>query len=279
MAARRIAEAVLTLSETLPEFDGAFLARVEAEARARRSARTEALQRLDEELKQVDRELTNISDAVVKMSLSPTLQSRLGETERRKARLEDQQADLLRLPDEVPELPTIIELKRLAREAVGRMAFDDPEFGRVMHRLVPRIEVFPHRLLDGGAIVLRAELTVNLAPLLGAAGDLVNSLIVRTMIIDLFDPPQRVAFREAVVALRGQGMTERETAGRMELTVTAAQRAMALHRQMQEVGANDPYQRLVGPPDGDGKLRRHNHPRYRFQPLVHSPTLIAPVTA
>jgi site-specific DNA recombinase len=196
--------------------------------------------------------------------------------EARKARLDAELADLRRQPDEVPQLPPLAELKARAREAVGSFAFDDPEFGRMMHRLVPRVEVFPHRPLDGGGVVLRAELTVNLAPLLGDAGLPLGGLIVRTATVDLFDPPQRVAYRERVVALRGQGMTERAVAQELGLTVTAAQRAMTLHRQMQDVGVFDPYRPLAAPPDGDGKFRRHEHPRYHFQPLDSTPGFLVP---
>jgi len=58
------------------------------------------------------------------------------------------------------------------------------------------------------------------------------------------------------------------------LTVTAAQRAMSLHRQMLQAGVIDPYQPLVAPPDCDGKFRRHKHARYRFHPVESSPMVI-----
>ena len=185
------------------------------------------------------------------------------------ARLDAEIADLRKQPDEGPatcrQSPNWSGL--CSARAVGRFDFDDPEFGRAMHLLVPRIEVFPYQPFNGGAVVLRAELTVNLAPLLGDAGASLGGLIVRSTTVDLFDPPQRIAFRERVVALRGMGKTERQAAKELGLTVTAAQRAMALHRQMQEVGVIDPYRPMVVPPDGDGKFRRHKHARYRFQPL------------
>jgi hypothetical protein len=36
---------------------------------------------------------------------------------------------------------------------------------------------------------------------------------------------------------------------------------------MQARGITDPYEEIYGPPDDYGKLRRHRHPRYKFQPL------------
>jgi len=276
LAARRMAEAILSLAESLPDFDEVLQSKVESEARARQSACKDLMGRLVREAEAAGRELSNLLDAVARMGYSPGLQSRLAEAEARKVRLDAELVDLRRQPDETPQLPPVAELKRRAREAIGQFAFDDPGFGRLMHLLVPRIEVFPHRPLDEGSVVLRAELTVNLAPLLGDAGGPLGGLIVRTATVDLFDPPQRIAFRERVVALRGQGMTERQVAREVGLTVTAAQRATALHRQMQEVGVVDPYRPLIAPPDGDGKFRRHEHARYRFQPLESSPTSIFP---
>ena len=264
-AGRRLAEAVLCLVEALPDFDAAFRDKVEAATRARRSARAEALCRLDREGEATGRELKNLIDAVAQMGYSPALRDRLGEVEARKARLDAERADLRRRPDEAPPLPPIEELRRRAREAVGRLAFDDPEFGRLMHRLVPRIEVYPCQPLDGGAVVLRAELTANLAPLLGAAGDGLGGLRVGMATVDLFDAPQRIAYRERVVALRERGLTERATARELGLTQPAVQRAMALHRKMQAAGATDAYRRLMAPTDG--KPGRHRHPRYRFEPL------------
>jgi len=272
-AARRIAGAVLSLAETLPDFDEAFRVKVEAEADVAKAARAEALARIDREVDAADREVSNLGDAVIKMGHSPALQARLVETEARKARLLAERADLHRQPDQTPALPPVGELKRMAREEVGRLAFDAPDFGR----MVPRIEVFPYRPIDGGTVVLRAELTINLAPLLSGSGAVLSGLIVQGMTIDLFDPPQRVAFRERIVALRGKKMTEREVAKKLGLTITATQRSMTLHRQMEELGVLDPYKPLVAPPDGDGRFRRHRHARYRSQPLAGSPTVITPV--
>lgn len=163
-------------------------------------------------------------------------------------------------------MPSITELKEQARAAVGEMAFADPAYGRLMHLLIPKIEVLPYRLLDGGAVVLRARLTITLAPLLGAAADSVGPLLSRIVMVDPFDAPQRVAFRERVVALRATGLSERAVAQELGLTVTAAQRAMALHRMMVAAGVTDPYRLLIAPLDDDCKSRRHKHRRYQFRP-------------
>ena len=266
LAGRSLAEAVLSLAEGLPDFDDVFLAKVEAAAMVHRSAREEILRRLDRDLDATEKEVSNLTDAFARVGYSEALAGRLAEAEAQKARLRAEREDLLGQPDEVPDLPPVAELKRIAREEVGQMAFDDPDYGRLMHRLVSKIEVFPYRLIDGGAVVLRAKITVNLAPLLGRAGGSVGDLFVRTAMVDLFDPVQRAAFREQIIILR-QEMTERKAAKQLGLTITATQAAMSLHRQMKAAGLTDPYQPLHAPPDGEKHFQRHKHPRYDFLPL------------
>jgi hypothetical protein len=145
----------------------------------------------------------------------------------------------------------------------------DPEIGRLMRRLIPDLRCYPVRRCDEGPVKLRAEFTLHLAPLVtaNAISPEFDALLRKEMVVDLFDPPLRVAYREPVVRLRAEGMTEPEVAHQLGLTITAAQRAMALDRLMKERGLVDPYVPLQEPPADYGKLRRYNHPRYRFEPL------------
>lgn len=271
MAGERIAQAVLAAADNLPAFDEVFRRKVEDAAGASRAGRTETLRRLERESAQVERELKNVVDALVVVGLNPTLQTRLMELEGRKAVLAAERTELLGQRDDVPALPSTQELKDLTRAKVGKMAFADPAFGRLMNDLVPRVTVFPYRALDGGAVVLRARVEINLASLVKPVVPELDTLITSVVTIDLFNLPQRVAFRERIVALRGRGMTERAGAQELGLTVTAAQRGMALHRMMVAAGSSDPYELLVTPPEGELKFRRHLHPRYQFRPLEGYP--------
>jgi hypothetical protein len=62
-------------------------------------------------------------------------------------------------------------------------------------------------------------------------------------------------------------MTQREAADQCGLTVTAAQDAAGLQRRMDTLGLTDPNVAVTEPPDDYGKLRRHLHSRYRFEPV------------
>jgi site-specific DNA recombinase len=266
-AARRLAEAVLGIAESLPDFDEAFLARVEAATGGRRTARDESLRRLALEIDRAGREIGNIVDAIASHGLSGALGSRLAVLEAAKARLEAERDDLVREADVLPPIPPASELRRLAREEVGRLDFAEPEFGRLMHRLAPRIEVFPHEPFDGGKMVLRAVMQVDLAGLLGAGGRSLGGLIKRSATVDLFDPPQWIAYLERVVGLCARGLGAKAAAAELGLTATAAQRAIVVHRSMQAAGASDPYLPVLEPPAGECRLGRAAHHRYRFEPL------------
>jgi len=60
-------------------------------------------------------------------------------------------------------------------------------------------------------------------------------------------------------------------ARKLKITVTAAQRAAALHRIMEANKLTDPYVPVTEPPADCTKLRRRLHPRYRFEPLDDGP--------
>ena len=97
------------------------------------------------------------------------------------------------------------------------------------------------------------------------------------MTVDLFTPPERVEYRQQALELR-KGGTERAAAECLGITVTAAQRAAGLDRLMQQLNLADPYVPLREPPMDYPKMRRHRHPRYRFDPLPGYPINRGPAT-
>ena len=144
-----------------------------------------------------------------------------------------------------------------------------------MHELIDKIVVFPYRLCDGGMIVYRAKFRLRLASLLPPAQrlDVLDKTLCRELTVDLFDPPQREQHRVAIQELKstkdesGKRPTEREIARRLGITQPAVQHAAALARLMDELSLTDPYLPVTAPPEDCSKMRRHKHPRYRFEPL------------
>jgi hypothetical protein len=156
----------------------------------------------------------------------------------------------------------------LYRQLFRDLAIDSFEFAGYLRPLVPRIVVFPNRLCDGGKVVLRARFRLQLASLIPNVGTrtALQAPLERLLEVDLFDLPQRAKHRRAIAELRGSGMTERAVAQQLGLTTTAAQKASALQRLMDKKSITDPYVPVEGPEDCP-RLRRHEHPRYRFEAL------------
>jgi hypothetical protein len=259
--------------ESLPEFDELLRENVKKGIEEGLRNSNDELQRINQKLGNCERIIANIVNAIGSLGHSDSLKDRLREEEGRKVDLLERIRLLETTPKVVPELPSIDDLKVRARNAMQRLAVTDPDFGRLMQRLIPRLEVIPVRLIDGGGIYLRARITLDLNSMLPVAHQAaVGSLLVREIVIDLFELPQRAAFRQQIVELRANGLTEREAANTVGLTITASQKAMALHRMMITRGLSDPIEIVTAPPNDIRRVRRHRHPRYRFEPLDGYPS-------
>lgn len=158
-------------------------------------------------------------------------------------------------------------IKEKAKEVLPNLAADDPEAGRLMTSLVPDLAVCPYKICDGGSIVWRAKATLFLAAFASdSAREMRSQILERPLTIDLFDPPQRVKFREEILSRRTRGFTTRKIAKELGLTLPTVQRSLALSKVMEAEGLTDPYILLTVATTACG-LRRHLHPRYRFEPV------------
>ena len=233
------------------------------------SARAVELAKASSLVQNLLNQIGRVTDTIAEVGSSKALSEKLVSLEHKRDELLWREAALRQeQPEECP-LPPVAEIKRLARELMATRAAALPEFNRIMKRLVPSIKVFPYRLCDGGAVVLRAKLVIDLTALVtnsSICGEM-GGILRRQRTVDLFEPPQREKFRKQVVALRKTGLTERKIAAQLRLTVTATQKAAALQWIMDQRGLTDPYVQVTEPPDDCTKLRRHLHPRYRFEPL------------
>ena len=270
VAGSRLIQGYLKVVETLPDFDAQFLSQLHQAADATRSSRSERLKKVEGQLAEKVEQLKNVAAAISKMGLKPMLEEQYREAEKAQKLFLRQRASNLGEKDEIPALPSIEELKRLAREAIT-LDFDDPDFCLTMHDLIPRITALSYRLRDGGKIVFRAVMEIDLAPLAGDGECYLDRHLVRTATVDLFDPPQRAANMDRIIAMRRSGQSERKAALELGLTITAAQRASALHRRTIAAGALDPYVFVSETPGDDTKLKKHLHKRYVFQPLEGYP--------
>ena len=266
---RKLTEAIMAEVQALPDFDVTFMEKVRlevVEARAKQSVRQLELRR---RLEDIARQIDKITDAICRLSDSQALLEKLQQLERQKSEVEQEVDELNEAPAAEVSVPSIAEIKHRSAEIFQSFACRDREAQRLLRRLIPDLRVYPYQLCDGGAVELRARFTMNLA-VLSSATTLANDLegvLRREVTVDLFDPPQRVAYRQQVVTRRAAGLTERQVAKELGITHTAAQRAAALDRMMNLRGLTDPYIPLLEPSANFGKMRRHKHPRYKFEPL------------
>lgn len=276
LATAKIADAVFAEIQALEDFDTAFLGMVNDDARRLDASRNHRLQEIRRELHAVRQEIENLMTFIRGGDSSDHVRRELHclEEDREKPLVREQEK-LNRMPRHVIELPSAVEIKATAGEAFRDLAMDSFEYAKRMRMVTGKIYVYPFRLCEGRPLVLRAKLRLALANLLPDEGlrEVLQRPLERVLRIDLFNAPQRVAFCEKVSSARqevdasGRKRRERDVAASLGITVAAAQRAAALDRLMKQQGLPDPYVRLLEPPSDYPKLRRHHHPRYRFESL------------
>jgi len=269
LAAERIGAAVFQEIEQLPDFDEAFIEAVSAESKRLDSDRAERQAQLSAQAHKLEREIANVMAFIRGGDSSSRVRVDLTRLEEQLQLIQREAQRLEKTPPDAISIPPVSEIKAMARTALSGLAKESPDFGKLMKLIIPKIIVFPVRLCDGGLIVLRAKFRLrvsNLLPDKRVQGALQQPL-ERVLTVDLFDSPQREAFRRRVCDLRAGGLTRNDAAQACTITVTAAQKASGLQRRMDELGLTDPYVAVTEPPDDYGKFRRHLHSRYRFEPL------------
>lgn len=269
LAATRISEAVLKEVEQLPDFDPMFLSMLQAEAQRLDTDRQQRLADFERRYSATVSAISNLLTFIKGGKAPESIAEELQHLEEDKGKLAGAIAHLRQQPLNVVEIPPIAVIKSLLRDRVSELAQDRLEFANVMRKLVPRVVVFPVRLCDEGRLVLRGKFRLEIANLLPnrQAAELLRRPLSRIVQVDLFEDPQREQFRQQIMALRAEGISEREAAKACGITATAAQHAAALQRKMNALGLTDPYVLVTEPPENCPKLRSHKHSDYCFRPL------------
>lgn len=165
--------------------------------------------------------------------------------------------------------PSTSALRQMLEDGLRELPAESKEFNDLLRKLVPEIYVYAVRMCDGGNLLPRAKVTLNLG---GTFPDInvvpgAADLLRRELTIDLFDPWQRERIREEVARSTADGLTQRQIAATMKAkpTIDMIQDAVALQTRMDSLGITSPYVVMLEPPSEYPKLKRHLHARYNFQ--------------
>lgn len=271
-AAEAVARALRAELERLAGFDDQFRGLVE-EAGRRGDAHSD---RRRAELERAEAALAtkraNLARGVAEYGPKPLFAEQLAQLEIEERRLGRERRELDRLRGRTPVLPgSVAELRQEFEATFRDLAADAPEFGTRLRPVVPGFHVYLMRLCDGGHPLPRARVTLSLAGVVPDARHApgVTAFLTRTVTLDLFEAPQRERIRAEAVRLAGAGFEQRQIARRLQEAATQAgvSQALALDRRMRDLGLDNPYVMVSGPPPDYPKLRRHHNEKYVFEPL------------
>ena len=274
LAATRLIEAITTELYKLEEFDKQFASLVEQARQNRSCGSSERWKHLLSDEEKLARQKENLMSAILEHGSRPMFAEKLSELEALEQNLQRQRRTLESLDTRKLKLPKdVVEMRRLLEDEFVGLTVDSEEFGLLLQLLVPSFQVYLVRLLDGGHLLPRGRIKLNLAGHIADAEAVpkLSNLLTKEITLDLFEkPPQRERVREEVVQLANSGIAQRGIGHRLTSEnpkLPVVQQALALDRLMQEQGLVSPYVLVEEPPDNYPKLRRHRNPQYCFELL------------
>ena len=233
--------------------------------------RWKQLERDEAKLRQ---ERDNLVAGIAAYGPKPEFQQAIQALDERQKLLAAERSSLERLRARQLILPASpADLREKFVEQWHRLSVESPEFGDILRRLVPKMHIYLVRLCDGGHLLPRALIEMNLGgdfPDVEIAPDL-HHLLTKRCTLDLFEPPLRERIRPRVVQLTADdpNLTLAQIAERLpeKPSEPVVGQALRLHARMQELGLSSPYALVTEPPADMTKIRRYKHPRYRFEPI------------
>ena len=280
LAATRIIEAIIDRLDRINGVDDQFrqLVRVAREGGGGGIDARRAKLRRDQEI--LTRQIGNITSAIAQLGLDPILTEKFEQLKSKEKLLLGEQHAIDIAEQSELELPdSTSELRDLLKAELRRLAINSLELGELIRQLVPEFHVYLVRLADGGHLLPRAKVRLNL---LGSFSDAefvpgLQELLAEELTLDLFVPPERELIRETAVRLDAAGHKQRDIAAALlgQPTQTAVWKALKLQRLMAAQGLESPYVLMHEPPADYKKLRRHKNRNYHFEMLegYERPTL------
>ena len=265
--AMAIADRVRREIVELPEFDANWEEQLRIEASSLSCSKATKLEQLQKDRDKKIREVENLAKAIANGSSSETLFRLLSETESRVRLLTDACQETESQMQETIVIPTADQIREICDSTFLNLAVESREFGDVMREVISDIFVLPYRLIDGGHIEPRCRFTLNLSCLdeIQMPNDV--SQLQTSCHVDLTKSPQRVEFMSRVTSLRRNGMSFRNIAAELGITMPAAQYAAKLQRLMDSLAITDPWAPVRTEADAIVYFKRLKNPRHQFKPM------------
>ena len=251
----------------LPEFDANWSEQLRTEANSLSYSKATKLEQLRKDRDKKSREAENHAKAIANGSSSETLFRMLSETERSACLLTDACQEIESQMLEQLVIPSADQIREICDSTFLKLAVESREFGNVMRELISHLFVLPYRLIDGGHIEPRCVFTLNLSRLDGVQMPNDVSQLQTSCHVDLTKSPQRVEFMSRVTTLRKTGMSYRNIAAELEITMPAAQNAAKLQRLMESLEVTDPWVPVRTEADAMVYFKRLQNPRHQFKPM------------
>ncbi|HUE74538.1 MAG TPA: hypothetical protein VMP01_26965 [Pirellulaceae bacterium] len=157
----------------------------------------------------------NLGEAIAKWGPNEMLRDKLAELETREKCLAGERYYLESAVERKLDVPeSAAQLRSLLYAEFRRVAINSYEFGELLRELVPEIHVYLVRLFDGGHLLPRAKVRLNLLGSIADAESIpgLRELLDEELTLDLFEPPQREAIRLDAVRLDAGGLDQRQIA-------------------------------------------------------------------
>jgi len=274
LSATRVVEAITGELHNLDRFDTQFTDLVRAATEDCSRGVNRRWQKLLQNERALETAQGNFVDAIAEYGRREIFERKLAELDERERELALERYQLETLKSRELRLPTSVDgLRGLLFDGFRRRAVDSPEFGDLLRQLVPEFHVYLVRLCDGGHLLPRVRIKLDLAGHVAGMEHVpeLEQMLTRVITLDLFKrPPQRERIREDVVRLAAGNVPQRQIARQLKdenPKLPVVQKAIALHRKMHELGLDSPYVPVTEPPDDYPKLRRHKNLKYWFEPL------------
>jgi hypothetical protein len=272
LATTKVVAAITDWLYTLPDFETQLARMIGVAERDRASNLPARRAELNRKVDSIAREKQNVLDSIAAFGPRPMLKEKLDQIDAEQRDLGRLRRELELTEHESVNLPRSIQaLRPMFLEKFQNLAWDSFELADLLRQIICQFEVRLVRLIDGGHLLPRARVIVDLSGMLqiSASTPELEKFLRREFTLDLFEPPQREAIREASVALAVQGLTHGEIAAKLPgaPTKTAVTNAIALDRMMRAMSLDSPFVLVEERPDNYSKLRRHKHARYQFMPL------------